>query len=62
MPTEPPLIQIDLTPRFQRDLCNLAKRYRQVRSDLQPLIEQLQAGEFPGDPTAVETLPSQRLQ
>ncbi len=49
MPTDPPPVQIDLTPRFQRDLRNLAKRYRQVRSDLQPLIEQLQAGELPGD-------------
>lgn len=48
MPTDPP-IQIELTPRFQRDLRDLAKRYRQVRSDLQPLIEQLQAGEYPGD-------------
>jgi mRNA-degrading endonuclease RelE of RelBE toxin-antitoxin system len=42
-------IQIDLTPRFKRDLRDLAKRYRQIRSDLQPLIEQLQAGELPGD-------------
>jgi len=49
MQTDPPFIQIDLTPRFQRDLRDLAKRYRQVRSDLQPLIEQLQAGELPGD-------------
>ena len=49
MPTDPPSIQIDLTPRFKRDLRDLAKRYRQVRSDLQPLIEQLQAGELPGD-------------
>jgi len=49
MPSEQPLIQIDFTPRFQRDLRDLAKRYRQIRSDLQPLIEQLQAGELPGD-------------
>ncbi|MBW4517388.1 MAG: type II toxin-antitoxin system RelE/ParE family toxin [Timaviella obliquedivisa GSE-PSE-MK23-08B] len=49
MQTDPPSIQIDLTPRFQRDLRDLAKRYRRVRSDLQPLIEQLQAGELPGD-------------
>jgi len=49
MPTDPSSIQIDLTPRFQRDLRDLAKRYRQVRSDLQPLIEQLQAGELPVD-------------
>lgn len=49
MSSEPPAIQIALTPRFQRDLRNLAKRYRSIRSDLQPLIEQLQAGEIPGD-------------
>jgi len=49
MQTDPPSIQIDLTPRFQRDLRDLAKRYRQVRSDLEPLIEQLQTGELPGD-------------
>jgi mRNA-degrading endonuclease RelE of RelBE toxin-antitoxin system len=49
MPTDPLPMRIDLTPRFQRDLRDLAKRYRQVRSDLQPLIEQLQAGELPGD-------------
>ncbi len=49
MPSDPTPIQIDLTPRFRRDLRNLVKRYRHIRSDLQPLIEQLQAGELPGD-------------
>ena len=43
------LIEIALTPRFQRDLRELAKRYRSIRSDIQPLIDQLQAGEIPGD-------------
>jgi mRNA-degrading endonuclease RelE of RelBE toxin-antitoxin system len=52
MPTDPTSIQIDLTPRFKRDLRELAKRYRQIRSDLQPLIDQLQAGELPGDQIA----------
>lgn len=52
MPTEPSPIQIDLTPRFQKDLRALAKRFRLVRSDLQPLIDQLQAGELPGDRVA----------
>ena len=42
-------IQIALTPRFQRDLRDLAKRYRSIRLDLQPLMEQLQLGETPGD-------------
>ena len=46
---EPLLIEIALTPRFQRDLRELAKRYRSIRSDIQPLIDQLQAGEIPGD-------------
>jgi mRNA-degrading endonuclease RelE of RelBE toxin-antitoxin system len=47
--SEPLLIEIALTPRFQRDLRELAKRYRSIRSDIQPLIDQLQAGEIPGD-------------
>jgi len=46
---EPLLIEIALTPRFQRDLRELAKRYRSIRTDIQPLIDQLQAGEIPGD-------------
>jgi len=42
-------IRIALTPRFQRDLRDLAERYRSIRLDLQPLMEQLQLGETPGD-------------
>jgi mRNA-degrading endonuclease RelE of RelBE toxin-antitoxin system len=42
-------IQIDLTPRFKRDLRDIAKRYRSIRTDLQPLIQQLQTGETIGD-------------
>jgi mRNA-degrading endonuclease RelE of RelBE toxin-antitoxin system len=49
MQSEPSPIQIALTPRFKRDLQDLAKRYRSIRTDLQPLIEQLQSGEIPGD-------------
>jgi mRNA-degrading endonuclease RelE of RelBE toxin-antitoxin system len=49
MSSEPSSIQIALTPRFKKDLRELAKRYRSIRRDLQPLIEQLQAGEIPGD-------------
>jgi len=44
-----PLVSISLTPRFKRDLRDLAKRYRSIRTDLQSLIAQLQAGETPGD-------------
>lgn len=49
MQSESSPIEIALTPRFKRDLRELAKRYRSIRSDLQPLIDQLQAGEIPGD-------------
>ena len=42
-------IEVALTQRFQRDLRTLAKRYRRIRSDLQPLVEQLQMGDLPGD-------------
>ena len=49
MQSEPTSFQITLTPRFKKDLRELAKRYRSIRSDLQPLIEQVQAGEIPGD-------------
>ena len=48
MTIDPQPIQIELTPRFQRDLRTLAKRYRNIRKDIQPVIEQLQAGELPG--------------
>ncbi|WP_333100307.1 MULTISPECIES: hypothetical protein [unclassified Microcoleus] len=44
MTTDPQSIQIEVTPRFQRDLRTLAKRYRNIRNDIQPVIEQLQAG------------------
>jgi mRNA-degrading endonuclease RelE of RelBE toxin-antitoxin system len=49
MTTDPPPIQIELTPRFQRDLRTLAKRYRNIRKDIGPVIQQLHSGELPGD-------------
>ena len=49
MQSEPSPMQIALTPRFKKDLRELAKRYRSIRSDVQPLIDQLQASEIPGD-------------
>lgn len=49
MPNETSPIQIALTHRFKRDLRDLAKQYRSIRSDIQPLIEELQSGQTPGD-------------
>lgn len=47
--TEPPAVQVQFSAEFKSQLRSLAKRYRQIRNDVQPLIEQLQRGEFPGD-------------
>ncbi len=44
-----PGIDVKATPQFKRDLRTLSKKYRRVRSDLQLVIDQLQAGELPGD-------------
>jgi mRNA-degrading endonuclease RelE of RelBE toxin-antitoxin system len=42
-------IRVIASPEFQRRLKALAKRYRKVRSDLQPILETLQAGIFLGE-------------
>jgi mRNA-degrading endonuclease RelE of RelBE toxin-antitoxin system len=35
--------------QFKHDLKALGKRYRSIRADVTPLIEQLQSGALPGD-------------
>jgi mRNA-degrading endonuclease RelE of RelBE toxin-antitoxin system len=35
--SEPPAVQIQFSAEFKSQLRSLAKRYRQIRSDLQPL-------------------------
>jgi mRNA-degrading endonuclease RelE of RelBE toxin-antitoxin system len=47
--TENPPVRVLFGDEFQRRVKVLKKRYRQIRTDLQPLIEQLQSGETPGD-------------
>jgi len=42
-------VTVHYTDAFKRQLKRLARKYRQVRADLEPLIEQLQAGETPGE-------------
>ncbi len=49
MPSEPPPIELEVSSDFKRNLRALAKRYRHIRSDLKPLLDQLQAGKCPGD-------------
>jgi mRNA-degrading endonuclease RelE of RelBE toxin-antitoxin system len=42
-------VKIDLSPEFKRNLRNLAKRYRSIRSDIQLVIQELEIGNFVGD-------------
>ena len=49
MQNDSPLILVEVTAKFKRNLRILAKKYHSIRNDIQPIIEQLQAGELPGD-------------
>ncbi|MBW1675428.1 MAG: type II toxin-antitoxin system RelE/ParE family toxin [Deltaproteobacteria bacterium] len=50
MPSEPAQpVHVEYTPEFKRNLRALAKKYRHIRSDVQPVIDQLGAGEVMGD-------------
>ena len=41
--------EIVYTPEFKRSLRQLAKKYRHIRSDVQPIIQDLIQGRTPGD-------------
>jgi len=51
MPSEPTThpVEIRFTPEFKRNLRALSKRYHHIRSDIEPILNQLQAGIFVGD-------------
>jgi len=52
MPNEPETPsprEVRFTPEFKRNLRQLAKKYRRIRSDIQPVIDALIAGDLPGD-------------
>ena len=49
METNQPIIQVETSGTFERQFRSLFKCYRKIRSDVQPLIELLQAGEILGD-------------
>lgn len=38
------VVQIDLTPEFQKNLRDLVKRYRNIRSDIQTVTQDLEIG------------------
>ncbi|MCK5198579.1 MAG: hypothetical protein KAR21_09525 [Spirochaetales bacterium] len=42
-------IEIKFALEFKRNLRALSRKYRHIRSDVQPVIEQLKSGEIVGD-------------
>lgn len=44
-----PLVEVRISARFESEVRQLAKRYRRIRIDIKPIINQLEAGELPGD-------------
>ena len=42
-------VSIKFARTFKRHLRALSKKYHHIRSDLQPVIETIHSGEFPGD-------------
>ncbi len=48
MKSKSSFIRVEATAKFQRNLRILAKKNRNVRQDIQPIIKQLELGELPG--------------
>jgi mRNA-degrading endonuclease RelE of RelBE toxin-antitoxin system len=44
-----PMRDVRFTPEFKRNLRQLAKKYRRIRADIQPVIDTLVQGALPGD-------------
>ncbi len=47
-----PFVEIKFSEEFKNKLRNLSKKYRNIRADLQPILDDLQAGKFEGDQIA----------
>ena len=45
-----PAVEVLFTAEFKRNLRQLAKKYRQIKRDVQPLLDELTQGQMPGDP------------
>ena len=43
------LVNIQYTPEFKRNLRQLARKYRRIKADVQPVLEALEQGQTPGD-------------
>lgn len=47
--TEQPLVKVEASRIFKKNIKTLGKKYRSIRQDVEPIIKQLQSGELPGD-------------
>jgi len=45
-------VNVSYTHAFQRQLKRLARKYRRIRIDTQPILNQIEAGSLPGDQVA----------
>ena len=41
--------KVSFTHEFKKNVKNLAKKYRKIKSDLTPYLQRLESGELPGD-------------
>ena len=59
-----PPVTVRFAPEFKRNIRALAKKYRHIRSDVQPVIDQLLEGKFVGNqiPRVGHTLFKVRVQ
>ncbi len=46
---KPQTVSVEYTPEFKRNLRQLAKKYRRIKTDLQPILDALEQGQTPGD-------------
>jgi mRNA-degrading endonuclease RelE of RelBE toxin-antitoxin system len=42
-------VSVEFTPEFKRNLRALAKKYRHIRSDVEPVVKLLNTGDLIGD-------------
>jgi mRNA-degrading endonuclease RelE of RelBE toxin-antitoxin system len=49
MQNEPPQVVVSFTPEVKRNLKALSKKYPHIKSDIQPVIDEIQNGNFIGE-------------
>jgi mRNA-degrading endonuclease RelE of RelBE toxin-antitoxin system len=55
-------VKVDRSDKFRKDIKKLRKRHDSIEKDIQPLIEQLEAGKIPGDRIAENKYPVYKVR